>query len=166
MGTPVESIMKTGGNRRRTRRAAWSVGAVACGTVVALIAVSVTSAGNQPTAARGTQLAAFTISTSSNGSAVLTLHKGARYRLDPDALRQAMAEHGIPALLTVGKSCDSGPDVQGLDRVVSTNRRSDGEVYTTINAAAIPTGAVLDIGYFPNHTTFRLITQVATTHCS
>jgi hypothetical protein len=165
MQTPVETIMKTGQTRRHTRRAALSATAVACGAVIALIGVGVTSGSHQPSAARGTRLAAFTISTNSDGSPVLTLHKGAKYRLDPDEFRQALAEHGIPALLTVGKSCDSGPDVQGLDRVVNAHRQSNGEVYTTINAAAIPAGAELAIGYFPTHTTFRLLTQVAATRC-
>jgi hypothetical protein len=41
-------------------------------------------------------------------STTLILRKGPQYRLDPSALRKALARHGIPALVTVGAAMPSG----------------------------------------------------------
>jgi hypothetical protein len=166
MQTPVDAIINNARRRQRARRTTLTaVSAVGCAAIaVASIgfATSTHSASRTPHA----QLAAFTISNGPAGSTSLTLRKGAQYRLDPDALRRALAGHGIPALVTVDQRCDTNPEPEGLDRVVSASRQSSGLVSLTLNPAAIPTGAELSIGYFPSHTTFSLIEQNAPTHCS
>jgi hypothetical protein len=166
MQTPVESIMQTARRQRRARRTALSATAVGCCAAIAVISIALASADNPPAAPRDAQLEAFTLTSGPAGSTSLTLHKGAQYRLDPDALRRGLAAHGIPALVTVGTSCDTNPEPDGLDHVVTARRESNGEVFLTIDPAAIPAGAELSIGYFANHTTYSLIDQNAPKRCS
>jgi hypothetical protein len=164
--TPVDTIMKTGRRQRHRRRAIRVTAAAACCAAIVLAAIGLTSTGNGPAGTGDIQLVAFTLRDGPAGSTSLTLHKGAQYRLDPDALRRALADHGIPALVTVGKSCDTNPEPDGLDQVVTAYRQSTGEVFITINPAALPAGAELSIGYFPSHTTFGLIEKNAPKNCS
>jgi hypothetical protein len=164
--TPVESIIKTADRRRRTRHIRRSAAAIAGCAAIALAALSLTSGSPTPAGTRNVQLAAFTLSDDPADSTSLTLHKGAQYRLDPDALRNALAGHGIPALVTVGTYCDTNPEPPGLDQVVTAYRQASGDVFLKINPAAIPAGAELSIGYFPAHTRFSLIEQNAPKNCS
>jgi hypothetical protein len=166
MKTPIEEIFARGRRHRRTRRltgavAAGAVAAVAAG--VAAIAVAPTSHPANPVKA---QLTAFSISPGANGTSALTLRKGQPYRLDPAALRQALAQHGIPALVTVGKACDSSFAPSGLDQAVTALRHSDGSVTLTINPGEMPPASELSIGYFTNGTVFALIWQGAPLHCT
>jgi len=165
MQTSVETIIDNARRQRRSRRTMQSAAAIVGCAAIALAALGLTATDHESGRTSNAQLAAFTLSDGPAGSASLTLHKGAQYRLDPEALRRALAAHGIPALVTVGKSCDTNPDPDGLDEVVTGHRQSSGDVFITINPAAIPAGAELSIGYFPNHTTFGLIEQNAPEHC-
>jgi hypothetical protein len=165
MQTPVEAILDNARRQRRTRRAILSATAVVGCAAITLAALGLTA--TQPSSRTpNAQLAAFTLRAGPAGSTSLTLHKGAQYRLDPDALRGALADHGIPALVTVGYACDTTPEPAGLDQVVTADRQSSGDVFVTINPAAVPTGAELSIGYFPSHTRFSLIEQNAPKNCS
>jgi hypothetical protein len=168
MDVPVEAIVARGRARRaRRRRRAVAVGA--CATIaVAALAVGAEQVGPPSGhAARVTaQLATFTVSTTPGGSTALTLRKGYEYRLDPVALRQALADHGVPALVSIGKTCDTNPEPNGLDEVLSSTRNADGAVYLTIDAAAMPRGAELSIGYYPSGTSFGLIEAGAPLHCA
>jgi hypothetical protein len=105
------------------------------------------------------------ISAGTNGTSALTLRKGEQYRLDPVALRQALARYGIPALVTVGKACDSSPEPTGLDQAVTPTRHPDGSVTLTINPREMPPGSELSIGYFTGRTVFALIQEGAPLHC-
>jgi hypothetical protein len=165
MQTPVETILANARHKRRAQRTVLSAGAIVGCIAIALCAIGLT-ATRPTTRTPSAQLAAFTLSNGPAGSTSLTLRKGAQYRLDPDALRRALADHGIPALVTVGQSCDTNPEPDGLDNVVTTYRQSSGSVFTTINPTAIPAGAELSIGYFPSHTRFSLIEQNAPKNCS
>src|SRR5262249_13400515 len=138
--------------------------AAGCAAIM-LAAVAFSAADHETGRTPNAALTAFTLRGGPAGSATLTLHKGAQYRLDPDALRRALAAHGIPPLVTVNKSCDSSPEPDGLDNVVTTYRQDDGNVFMTINPAAMPIGAQLSIGYFPSHTTFNLIETNAPQRC-
>jgi hypothetical protein len=165
MQTPVETILDNARHKRSSQRTLVSAGATVGCIAIALAALGITATrptGRTPRA----QLAAFTLSNGPVGSTTLTFRKGSQYRLDPNALRRALADRGIPALVTVGQACDTNPEPDGLDNVVTTYRQSDGSVFTTINPTAIPAGAELSIGYFPSHTRFSLIEQNALKNCS
>jgi hypothetical protein len=177
MRTPIEEIYARGRRHRKTRRltsavAAGAATAVAAGvTAIALAPASHPAKPTTPTGIASSppanaQLAAFSISAEANGTSALTLRKGQEYRLDPAALRQALAQHGIPALVTLGKACDSSPEPAGLDQAITTQRHPDGSVTLTINPREMPPASELSIGYFTSKTVFALIQQGAPLHCT
>ena len=89
--------------------------------VVASVALGETTPWTRPDGAR---LTAFTVTTQADGASILTLRKGDHYRLDPDALRRALADHHIPAVVRLNSTCDSAPSPQsGLNQVVSPANR-------------------------------------------
>jgi hypothetical protein len=168
MHTPVEEIMARARARRRRRLSgvAGAGAAAAISLTVALVAI-IGSGGSPSPAGPGTpHLVAFTVQSGPNGSSTLILRKGAQFRLDPDALRQALAQHGIPAVVNVGKMCDTHPEPDGLDQVISSHRVADGSVFTTFNPAAMPAGSQISIGYFLTFTGFALIEAGAALQCS
>ena len=165
MNTPLEEIYARGRRHRKTRRLK---GAVAAGAVTA-VATGLTFAAVTPAshpAPVNADLTAFSVSAGTKGTTALTLRKGEQYRLDPVALRQALAQHGIPALVTVGKACDSSPERTGLDQAVTAQRLPDGAVTLTINPKAMPSGSELSIGYFTTKTVFALVQEGTPLHCS
>ena len=167
MDMPVEDILARARSRRR--RFTTMAGAGAAATIAVTVALlAVTGSGGSPSADRpaAPQLVAFTVESGPNGSSVLTLRKGAQYRLDPDALQQALAQHGITAVVNVGKMCDTNPEPGGLDQVISSRRLADDSVFTTFNPAAMPAGSQISIGYFPTFTDFALIQDGASLHCT
>jgi hypothetical protein len=168
MDMPVDAIVARGRARRRRRLSGLAGAGAAAGVALTLGLTGITSSGNTSPAAtsNSAQLAAFTVVSGPGGTSTLTLRKGKQYRLDPGALRQALAQHGIPALVTVGSMCDSTPGPAGLDQVLSTRRLADGTVVTTFNPAAMPAGSKLSIGYFPTRTAFALIEDGAPLTCS
>jgi hypothetical protein len=166
MNTPLEEIYARGRRHRKTRHLTRAVAAGAITAVAAgLIAIGVAPASH-PAQPVNAQLTAFSISADANGTSALTLRKGQQYRLDPAALRQALAQHGIPALVTVGKACDSSPEPLGLDQAVTAQRHPDGSVTLTINPRKMPPASELSIGYFASKTAFALIQQGAPLHCT
>ena len=168
MDMPVDAIVARGRSRRRRRLSGLAGAGAAAGVALTLGLTGILSSGNTspPAASPGAQLAAFTVVSGPDGTSTLTLRKGKQYRLDPGALRQALAQHGIPALVTVGSMCDSTPEPEGLDQVLSTRRLADGTVVTTFNPAAMPAGSKLSIGYFQTYTVFSLIEDGAPLTCS
>jgi hypothetical protein len=167
LDVPLETIVARGRARRSRRRRGMAAGGVAA--TLALAAVVAGAGQGRPSSGppgpATAQLAAFTVSTTSEGLTAVTLRKGQQYRLDPDALQQVLAEHGVAALVTVGKTCNTTFAPNRLDQVLSTSRNADGAVYLTINPAAIPSGAELSIGYYPNGTSFALIEAGLPLHC-
>jgi hypothetical protein len=167
MHTPVEAILHRAGAQRRRRRAALGATVAASGAAAALVAASVGSPRHAPAAhPGGPQLAAFTVTSDPGGATSLTLRKGGSWQVNAAALRAALAEHGIPALVTVGKSCDTNPEPAGLDQVITSNRQTDGNVDVTFNPTALPSGAEISIGLLPAHTKFSLIDEKAALHCA
>jgi hypothetical protein len=168
MHTPAETILAKGHSRRHRRRTTGlAVTGAAATLALALVLTGITSSGNTPTSPNTARLAAFTMTNAPDGQSVLTLRKGAEYRLDPIALRQALAAHGIPAVVSIGTRCDTSPEPSsGLDQVISTNRLADGSVITTFDPAAMPAGTEISIGYFSNYTAFALIETGAPLRCS
>ena len=166
MKIPIEQIYARASTRRKIRRRATVLAAGAAALAAGLTAVAITPSGAHPRPPVTAQLAAFSVSAGPNGTTALTLRKGQRYRLDPVALRRALAEHDIPALVTLGQSCDTAPEPDGLDQAVVSQRQSDGSVTLTINPTAMPAGSELSIGYYPTRTTFSLIQQGAPLRCA
>jgi hypothetical protein len=166
MKTSLEEIYARGRRYRKTRRSASAVAAGAATVVAAGLTAIATAPASHPTRPVNAQLTAFSISAGANGTSALTLRKGEQYRLDPVALRQALAQHGIPAVVTVGEACDSSPEPAGLDQAVTAQRHPDGSVTLTINPSGMPRGSELSIGYFSSKTVFALIQAGAPSHCT
>lgn len=175
MDTPVETILA--GRRvsrvRRVRRLRRLSGLAAAGAAGAAVAITLTAGGPPPARSAGppprpvaAKLVAFTVTGGPGGSTTLILHKGPRYqRLDPRALRQALARHGIPALVTVGTFCRSMPSPPtSSGEVVHASDQADGSALM-INGRALPPGTRLSIGYFRNAVRMLLIKDGARLLC-
>ena len=122
-------------------------------------------AGRPPPA----HLAAFTLTSNANGTTTLSIY--ADQLLDPGALRQALAEHGVPALVTNGSFCSSDPEPAGYSQVVVGPRlpahgpvpdpRVDrNPVALVIDGPAMPAGTELSIGYFDGHVQQATVTLI------
>jgi hypothetical protein len=181
MDMPVESILTRSRARRRRRLAGLTAATTATaagvaamvltlgGTGPALSGSAPTPSGNPPPSSPGTvRLTEFSVTSGPGGSTTLILRKGPQYpRLDPSALRQALARHGIPALVTVGTFCRSGPTASaGAGKVVHASSQAGGSNAIVINGHAIPPGTRLSIGLFPGHTRTLLIKDGAPLSCS
>jgi hypothetical protein len=123
-------------------------------------------AGNPAPPSHGSaELTAFSVTSGPGESTTLTVHKGTR--LDPTALRQALARHGIPALVTVGTLCRSTPGSSAsFDQILHASTLADGSDVLVISGQAIPAGTRLSIGYFPNHVQLALIKDGARLACA
>jgi hypothetical protein len=146
MDTPVEAIVAAGRTRRRRRASAVTAAGVAVVTGLALGVPALRDNGTAPPPG-GVQLAAFSLVSNPNGTATLTLVKGAT--LNPATLGNALAGAGVPAIVRVGTFCDSPRKTPGLDEVMSSERGTDGKVVVTFTPSAMPAGAELSIGYKP-----------------
>ena len=113
------------------------------------------------------ELAAFSVTNGPGDSTTLILYKGPKYpELDPTALREALARHGIPALVTVGTFCRSTPEASAsLGQVVHPSTLADGSAMV-IDGQAMPSGTRLSIGYFQGHVRMALIEDGASLSCS
>jgi hypothetical protein len=109
-------------------------------------AETVISSGTQPSGGVHIHLAAFSVDTHPGGTVTVTLTQGQMF--DPNALRQALAKAGVPALVTVGSVCTTSTPSDALNKVLSRSA-SGRQTVTTISPAAIPAGQKLSIGYFP-----------------
>jgi len=175
MNLPVEAVFAR--SRARRRRRLSGLTAVAAATASgATTAMALTLGGPAP-ARPGSppppspgpvRLAAFSVTSGPGDSTTLILHKGPKYpRLDPGALRQALARHGIPALVTVGTFCRSAPAAPaGVGQVVHASDLADGSDAMVIDGQAMPSGTRLSIGYFPGHVRMALIEDGAPLSCS
>jgi len=168
MSTPADQIIARARARRHRQRLTAAAATTATAAVAAGAALGVTLTGTTAPPAHGghqpTQLTAFTLHSGPHGTSVLTMRKGDR--LNPAALRSALARHGIPALVTVGRLCGTGGQPSDLSRVVSTRRAASGIVRLSINPAAMPAGMRLSIGYFSSATGFALISDSGRLTCT
>lgn len=163
MTVPIGSIVAAGRRRRRRRSLGYAGGAAAMAALAVGVALGHSTVPSSPEHPR---LTAFTITTQANGATTLTLLKGDQYRLDPDALRQALAVHHIPAIVRLNTTCDSAPSPQsGLDQVITEQRTTESTVTLTIDPSALPADEELSIGYYPTKTTWGLIYQDKPLHC-
>jgi hypothetical protein len=176
MDVPVEKVFARSRIRRRRRLSALTAAAAA--TAGAAAALALIPGGPAPARADNpspsprlsprlspAELTAFSVTSGPGDSTTLTIRKGAR--LDPSALRQALARHGIPALVTVGTFCRSTPgSPAGSSDFLHASTLADGSDVLVINGHAIPSGSRLSVGYFPRQIHMGLIKDGAPLSCS
>ena len=158
----LQAITARGRARRRRCLGGLSIaGAGACAALAIGLAGGSGSVGPAPQhAPPPAHLAAFSVVTGPGGTTTLTLYP--RQVINPNAVRQALAEHGIPALVTAGKFCrtaDQPPPGVGQVvvlphrtlQVISGQRplpaKTGGPGPIVIYGSAIPRGVELSIGY-------------------
>ena len=170
MDVPVERVLAAGRRRRRRRLSGLTAAAAAVAGAAAAMTLTLggpapARSGNPPPSSPGpVALAAFSVTSGPGDSTTLILYKGPKYPpLDPTALRATLAQHGIPALVTVGTFCRSTPGAAGLGQVVHPSALADGMV---ISGQAMPSGTRLSIGYFQGHVRMALIEDGAPLSCS
>jgi hypothetical protein len=98
------------------------------------------SAGRAPAQAR---LAAFSIVSNADGTTTLTLSNPGGLR-DPNVVRQALAQHGIPAIVTVGELCTTRVPLSAPGAVALQGQS------IVFNPAAMPAWLKVSIGYVPD----------------
>jgi hypothetical protein len=171
MDLPVEDVLARGRVRQRRRVAGLTGAGAAVGAAVdvtlTLGVPAQTRPGNPPPASPGTaKLAAFSVTSGPGNSTTLMLRKTRQYRLDPGALREALARHGIPALVTVGTFCSSTPRwTPAPGSIVHSAQRANGWAMTVINRSEMPSGTRLSIGLLPSRTPMGLIENGAHFTC-
>ena len=157
----LEAITARGRARRRRRLGALSLaGAGACAALVVGLAGGSGSARSVPEHQTSpVHLAAFSVVAGPDGTTTLTLYPG--QVANPNAVRQALAGHGIPALVTANEFCRTADQpAPGVGQVVvlphrpfqqkisgSGPVRAGGPGPIVIHGSAIPSGVELSIGY-------------------
>ena len=175
MNVPAEQIVSRSRAIRASshRRLAAGITAVAAAGSVALGLGLSGARGAAPNGATGTirgtgtiRTAAFTLTGNANGTDTLTLTHSQMF--DPAALQQALAQHGIPALVKTGTYCSSNPAAPNPASIGVLSVRAPGPqpprgvfsnltpsemnriaagTRTVINPAAMPTGTELFFSY-------------------
>jgi hypothetical protein len=164
----LEAITARGRARRRRHLGGLSiVAAGACAALVVGLAGGGGPAGKSGGVSGGSpahhgapsvQLAAFSVAAGPDGSTTLTLYPG--QVANPSAVRQALADHGIPAVVTAGEFCRTAdqPPPGVADVAVFSGQRQlqpGGGAPPTggapgpivIYGSRIPSGVKLSIGY-------------------
>ena len=148
------------GSPRRAAAATWLRSRAAAGIAVAAVAVAigagigyaVTSSHPGGHAATGPTVhihaTAFSVDSSGTGTVTVTIMRN-HVRIDPAALRHALAEAGVPALVTAGHVCSVPGPSAALGQVLGApQHRPGGATVLNIVPAAIPRGQELSIGFF------------------
>jgi hypothetical protein len=171
MDMPVEKVLARSRARRRRRRS--GLAAAAAATAGAATAITLALGGSAPartstppSASPGSvRLAAFSVTSGPGDRTTLILSRDAP--LDPGALREALARHGIPALVTVGTFCRSTPGASvSFGQVLHPSTAADGSDVMVIDGSALPPGTRLSIGYFRGSVRMAIIKDGAPLTCS
>jgi hypothetical protein len=93
-------------------------------------------------------LTAFSVDSNPGGTVTLTLTKD--QILDPSAIRQALAQAGVPAIVNVGFLCYVAHPVTGGQFLSSHQPGPDGSTVMLITPSRMPAGTTLSIGYYEN----------------
>ena len=159
----LQAITARGRARRRCRLAGVSLASAgACAALVVALAGGWGSAGPAPQTGPAPQhpapevhLAAFSVVTGPDGGTKLTLGSG--QMINPNAVRRALAEHGIPALVTADQFCRTAdqpaPGVGEVVMILAPRMRYTGSggrppgPAIVIYGSKIPRGVELSIGY-------------------
>ena len=190
MDTPVEQVWARSRARRRRRLTGMTAATAATAGAAAVITLAAggpapAPSGHSPSASPGSaspgsaspgsaspgsaspgsvRLAAFTVINGPGDSTTLILRKDAP--IDPGELRQALAQHGVPALVTVGSFCRTTPLAPvPFGQVVQPTTLADGSDAIVINGQAMPSGAELSIAVFPQTVRMVLIEKGAPLSC-
>jgi hypothetical protein len=158
----VEAILARGRAVRARRRIPGAFSGLAMVTAAAVVlglglSGAFGSAAAAPARGTGTiQTASFTLVKHANGTVTLAANPGVL--LDAAALRNALHQDGIPALVTSGSFCTSNPPLAAFSQVVSWrpglgHNKGGGSFAVanadlTINPAAIAAGTELSFGVF------------------
>jgi hypothetical protein len=166
----LDTITARGRARRRRLGGLSVAGASVCAGLVAAVSLAGASGGAAPVPTAGhalqhqttqqttqARLAAFSVVADASGATTLTLYPG--QTINPSAVRQALAEHGIPAIVTAGQFCRTAiQPPPGVGDVVVLSPRPEQVVTSgsplagrgpalTIYGSRIPSGVKLSIGY-------------------
>jgi hypothetical protein len=152
----MEAFLMAAADARNVRRPGRVRGYVAAIAAAAAVVVAVAvglalSHGPRPNpnpSPGPVRVASFAVSTASGGLVKLALSPG--QLRDPGALRHALANVSVPALVTVGKVCYVPGPSAILTQVLSSppQHLPDGRTVWTITPSAIPKGIELSIGYY------------------
>jgi hypothetical protein len=147
------------------RAGKYAVAGLAAAAVVAAVAVGIDNAvtGTGPGVPQATptgsaglghggrahvHLAAVSVKKHPDGTVTLTVSLTRGQLFDPAVVQQALAQAGVPALVTVGSVCTGPGPSDALPQVISRSAPVPGHMVTTIRPSAIPAGQKLSMGYF------------------
>jgi hypothetical protein len=160
------------GRKRRTLLAV--AGGVSALVVAAGAAIAVTGSAHAPQRVNAgpvhVHLADFSVDTNAGGTLTVTLSR--TQILDPDALRQALADAGVPARITIGSACyNPRPNGEALSGALAPHQPGpNGTSVMVITPSKLPAGSTLSIGYIHTSTRdgvhFTLLTAGAPVTCS
>jgi hypothetical protein len=171
----VSAVRREPGRSRPTRPALIAVAAGAAAVAIAIGAAVVSNGtsgapGRVEAAGVHVHLADFSVDTNPGGTVTVTLSQ--EQILHPDALRQALAQAGIPAEITIGSFCyNPAPDRDALSEAFTMERPGPSEVsVVVIDLSKLPARSTLAIGYVMNgeigKPRFELLTAGAPVTCS
>lgn len=129
--------------RARARRLRRGLSGVGAGSLALATGLALAVSGGPPaTRAVHVNLDAWSVNTTPAGVVDVTI----RELKDSAQLRRALADAGVPAMLTFGKVCTAtSGDLPQLPQVLH-KEKGDGGVFLTIDPAAMPAGSELVIG--------------------
>jgi hypothetical protein len=151
-GSPGRPAIVTWLRSRAAAGIAVVVVAVAAGAGIGYAVTSSHRGGRAATGHSGHSVhihaAAFSVDSSGAGTVTVTIMRN-HVHIDPAELRHALAEAGVPALVTAGRVCYVPGPSAVLGQVLGPPRHlSGGNTVLTITPAAIPRGQELSIGFF------------------
>jgi hypothetical protein len=158
---------------RRTSRARVGVAAGIAAVAIGIgSTVALSRSASRPLSASPVHvhLAAFSVDTNPGGTVTVSLSRNQIF--DPHALRQALAQAGVPAVINVGTVCyNPHPERGAFAQVVALHQPgADGTSVMVITPSKMPAGSKLSIGYLHNASLdgvrFTLLTAGAPVTCS
>jgi len=146
LNTPATELMTRADKRRRSRRRRrLSATGAACAAAVLAGTLAVSLGSGGPAGGTGRQvhvhLAGWSVDSNGNGTVLVTVHQLNHAK----QLERALAEAGVPAIVTPGENCLNLRDQNALGRSGSLRSGRNG---LTIHPARIPSGAKILISLF------------------
>jgi hypothetical protein len=157
----VERIIGRGQARRHRRWSGAALTAVAVAAAAVAIAVPGHAHPNNATALRlgskqvHVELAGYSINSNTNGT--VTIRVTDEQSMNPTYMQQVLARAGVPAVIRVGSFCTTNTQPPVLVQVMSDSSSPKGSNVLVIKPSAMPRGAEMSLGYFPDHVTVTTI---------